>query len=82
MDKLVVKGSYKNYLEDLGPIIKEYALEEKNNSSGSEFDNGQLMAFHRVISLMQQQAEAFEIPLSEIGLQDFNPFELLSSDKE
>ena len=76
------KGSYKNYLEDLGPIIKECALEEKKNSSGSEFDNGQLMAFHRVISLMQQQAEAFEIPLNEIGLQEFNPLELLSSEDD
>ena len=76
------KGSYKNYLEDLGSIIKEYALEEKKNSSQSEFDNGQLMAFHRVISLMQQHAEAFEIPLSEIGLQEFNPHELLSSDED
>ena len=31
-----------------------------------------ISAFHRVVSLMQQQAGAFDIPLSEINLHDID----------
>ena len=31
------------------------------------------MAFHEVISLMQQQVQAFGIPLEDLGLDDIQP---------
>jgi len=31
------------------------------------------MGYHRVLSLMQQQAESFQIPLEELGLDNFDP---------
>jgi hypothetical protein len=34
---------------------------------------GALMAFHSVISLLQQQARAFGIPLEELDLSDVDP---------
>lgn len=61
---------YKNYLHDFGALLKEYALEAKkiSDSKGTEFSTGYVSGFHRVVSLMQQQAEAFEIPFEEIGI--------------
>lgn len=61
---------YQNYLQDLGGLVKELALEAKQHSreKGSDFSAGYMTGFHRIVSLMQQQAEAFNIPLEEIGL--------------
>lgn len=67
------------YVHDLGLLIKEKAFEAKSAKESSigavnhQFDLGRLMAFHEVVSLMQQQAEAFGIPLQEIGLADLDP---------
>lgn len=36
-----------------------------------------MAGFHRVISLMQQQAEAFDIPFEGIGLDGIDPGEEL-----
>lgn len=65
---------YKNYLHDLGGLLKEYALEAKQDlaRNGTEFSTGYVSGFHRVISLMQQQAEAFNISLAEIGLEEID----------
>ncbi len=64
---------YKDYLLDLSFLIKEYAQEAKTKKEASEFYKGYLSCFHRIISLMQQQANAFDIPLSEINLEDIDP---------
>lgn len=74
---------YKNYLSDLGTIVTEYAREAISDcdaARGSEdesFKAGYMMGFHRIITLMQQQAESFEIPLEEIGLADIEEKEFL-----
>ena len=71
--------SVSNYLHDLGELIKEKAREAKIKEEASDgntdngFELGRLMAYHEVVSLMQQQAEIFDIPLEEIGLADINP---------
>lgn len=61
---------YQNYLKDLGEGIKELALEAKQQAveKGSDFSLGYMAGFHRIVSLMQQQAESFDIPVKEIGL--------------
>lgn len=61
---------YKNYLHDLGVLLKEYALEAKQHSDrkGTDFSSGYVSGFHRVVSLMQQQADTFDISIEEIGL--------------
>jgi hypothetical protein len=66
------------YLKDLGVLLKEMGLQaaaqrKLRNSANDEFALGRLMAFHEVLSLMQQQALAFEIDLKEIGLSDITP---------
>jgi hypothetical protein len=61
---------YKEYLKDLGILIKEMALEAKSkaNDVDTDFSLGYMAGFHRIVSLMQQQAEAFGISFESIGL--------------
>ena len=61
---------YQDYVKGLGVLIKELALEAKQQAveKGTDFSTGYMTGFHRVVSLMQQQAEAFNISLEAIGL--------------
>jgi hypothetical protein len=69
----------KNYLLDLGQLVKEYALaavEEKEKHRGQpaqEFYDGYVLGFHRIVSLMQQQALAFGIDLEDLKLDEIEP---------
>ena len=71
--------TYANYLRDLGPLLKELFLEAKASYQAAmdegqkAFESGKLMGLCVAISLVRQQASTFEIPLSEIGLGDFEP---------
>jgi hypothetical protein len=68
-----------HYLHDTIEFLLDYALEaksERERNRGTEkqaFWDGYLLAFHRVISLFQQQANAFGIPLEDIGLSKVDP---------
>ncbi len=77
--KNIDKTIYQNYLIDLGKNIKDLALQAKQKSLESEtdFSIGYMAGFHRVVSLMQQQAEAFGIPIEDIGLDEIDPDEEL-----
>jgi hypothetical protein len=69
----------KNYLYDLGGLIKEYALaavaerEKQSDGAAQEFYDGYVQGFHRVVSLMQQQAQAFGIDLKDLQLEGVEP---------
>jgi hypothetical protein len=62
-----------NYLRDLGCLLKadweasERALELAAPEQ-KQYEAGLNRAYRRVLALMLQQAEAFELPLSSIGL--------------
>lgn len=73
-------ATYKNYLTDLGPLILERALEAKQmkqrevrGTEAYEYASGRLMAYNEVISIMQQQAGGFNIPLAELKLEKVDP---------
>lgn len=74
-EKNADKTVYENYLYDLGLLIKGMAIESKlvENQRQTDFSAGYMAGFHRVVSLMQQQAEAFDIPLEELGLDGIDP---------
>jgi hypothetical protein len=66
------------YVRDLGILLTEKALEAKQESQLASEDErafalGRLMAFHEVISLMQQQARVFGISWEELGLDGIQP---------
>lgn len=71
-------AKYRRLLNDLGLLIKEYALEAKRRSEDKEgearaFYRGIVFGYVNVISLMQAQAGAFDIGLDEIRLADIDP---------
>jgi hypothetical protein len=80
MDTELVDQRYKWYLYDLGPILKERAFEYKHardaapqGSDEREFLSGQVLAFNEVISILQQQADGFQIGRQELRLDDVEP---------
>ena len=69
---------YAHYLLDLGQVLKENAMEARQQAQSAPdadklFQKGRLLAYHEIISLMQQQAIAFGLPLYSIGLQGVDP---------
>ncbi len=68
---------FESYIWDLTFLLKELAREAKEKKDNSKPENlgysiGYLMAFHRVIDLMKQQATAFNIKQEELGLADID----------
>jgi hypothetical protein len=69
----------KNYLFDLGQLVKEHAMgavaerEKHRGQPVQEFYDGYVLGFHRIVSLMQQQALAFGIDLKELKLDGIEP---------
>jgi len=71
---------YKHYLRDLGEILKARALEAKDErakepagTAGYHFQRGRLPVFNEVISILQQQADGFDINLDDLHLGDIDP---------
>lgn len=71
---------YQNYLYDLGFTLKARALKAKQERDaapdGSEertYLSGRLMGFNEALSIIQQDAAGFEIPLAELRLDDLDP---------
>ncbi len=71
--------AYKNYLCDLCFLLRDKAIEAKNekinalNTKDEEYQTGYLMAFYEVVSLIKQQAYVFEIDLKKLGLENIDP---------
>jgi len=64
-------NAYKYYLEDLGHLIQEIVTNwklEKSKKKLGEYDFGYEMALNQIVSLLQNQAKAFEIDLKSINL--------------
>jgi hypothetical protein len=73
-----VTDVHENYLRDLGDLIRRHAGEAKEAVARSQaddlaFQQGRLMAYAEVVSLMQQQAAAFDLPLIDVALDGFDP---------
>jgi len=58
------------------------AARAEANQSGTDYDKGRSFAFYEALSLLEQQANAFSIDRSSIGLSNFNAErDLLGSDR-
>ena len=68
-----------NYLRDLGSLVRGIALKAKQEYDGGrgsdaeQFLLGRLGALHEVVSLMREQSIAFDMPLSAVSLEGFDP---------
>jgi hypothetical protein len=73
---LATMGTHASYLLDLGRLLREEADKARETASGAsatEFERGQLFAFYRVLSLMQEQAVAFDLALADLSLDGLDP---------
>lgn len=71
-------GKLDSYLYDTIALLKIQAKEAKKEADNPEvgnssYNNGYLMAYHTVISLMKSQALAFNIDEERLGLADIDP---------
>jgi hypothetical protein len=71
---------YRHCLHDVGAALRDRALEarqrKRSAARGSpeyEFESGRLLAFNETISILQQYAEGFDIPASELQLDAIEP---------
>jgi hypothetical protein len=76
-------NKYSYYLEDLGTELRltaDEALREARSASQGErqWHEGNLFMISRVLYLMQQQADSFQIPYSDLNLDGLDPFNDLS----
>lgn len=71
--------SYKHFSRDCANLLKQMAKEAKRRATEAKgttdesYQLGSLMAYHAVLSLLQQQARSFQIPLGELDLADIEP---------
>ena len=67
--------TYKHYLRDLIYLIKERESELKSDKNKSEFKDGIECGYSEIISLIENQAFAFNLDLKVIGFEDYENFE-------
>jgi hypothetical protein len=69
--------AHRAYIRDLVYLLRERCAEARRrsigNAEGSDFEDGRAMAYVEVLSLMQHQADAFELPREELLLAGFDP---------
>jgi len=70
--------TYAYYLRDLGYLLREAAertVKEVASARGDSkiFEEGRQMGYIEVLSTMQNQADSFEIPLSQLCLDGLDP---------
>jgi hypothetical protein len=76
---------FEHYLFDLGRLVREYAFaaveerQKQEDSTSLVFYEGYILGFHRIVSLMQQQALAFGIELKDLQLEGIEPDRDLAS---
>lgn len=66
------------FLRDLGTLLKEKALTARQDAAQGRAEDrdyklGFLMAYHDVISLVKQQADAFGVDVRALCLDDIDP---------
>ena len=69
--------SYKNYLRDLVYRLRENGakaqVQSRSAQDGREFQQGRAMAYMEILSMMQNQADSFQIPRDDLLLSGFDP---------
>lgn len=72
-----MEHDFQSYIRDLVHLLREAAAEARSSSrdegTGAGFQAGRALAYAKVLSLMQSQADAFAISRELMDLQDFDP---------
>ena len=70
---------HKNYLFDIGYLLREKALEAKERqqqargSDDEAFESGRAMAYYEVMSLLVSEAESFQLPIEDLHIDGLDP---------
>lgn len=76
-------NEYEALVVTLGEALMELAVEAKAKkiaalgTDDENFQTGYLSAFHRVITLIQQQADIYEVPLDKLSLDKIKETDLI-----
>lgn len=76
--KIMDDEKYEGYLIDFISLLKEQAKEAKLDADKPEkglddYNQGRLMAYHSIVSLLKHQAFVLNMDEKEIGLADIEP---------
>ena len=71
---MVKNDTYKLFLRDLVYILKERQVELESECEKDNFDKGVAFNNSSVIELIESQADAFQIELSDFGFNDFEKY--------
>jgi hypothetical protein len=66
---------HSNYLADLGALLLELAANARvaaNEPDAGDYERGRLFAYYEVISLLLNQARAFQVSAADLGLDGFD----------
>jgi hypothetical protein len=69
--------NYEGYVSVFGEAFRHIVDEAVEKGAASEFETGYLMGLHRAVTLMQQTAEAYEIPADVLGVADLDEAKLV-----
>lgn len=69
---------YKGYLTDFISLLKKQAIEAKKDADDKkignyEYNQGHLMAYYSVFSLLKHEAFVLQMDEKELGLDDIDP---------
>jgi len=74
-DHEIYKACLITFCEALRDIVDK--AKRKKNKKTDEFDVGYLCCLHRIVTLIHQQAEIYDIPLTELSLNDLKDTDLM-----
>lgn len=75
-------NSHQLYLYDLANLLRDNALgalaefhtaKQSGDAGDKLFQEGRLLAYYEVLSLIKNQAESFQIPPEDLNWGDFDP---------
>ena len=73
----MTSDAFKNYIRDVVYLLRETGAEAQRKSKRKEqapdFDAGRALAYVEVLSLMQNQADAFQLSRDDLLLGGFDP---------
>lgn len=69
-----------DFLHDYVTLLLEKRAQIKAEGAGVDFEKGRLFGLYEALSLLSDQLMAFEIDPSDIGLESFDPDQILLDD--
>lgn len=72
MNNVQQENKYQSFLQIISESIKERALSAKTDKK-SDFNDGRVLGFNEIISIIQQTAQGMNIPLEDIGFDGIDP---------